>query len=38
MADLSYDKMLSATVICASNCDLDGKIQLKIDKALIDLI
>lgn len=26
---------IGATVICASNCDLDGKMQLKIDKALI---
>ena len=26
---------IGATVICASNCDLDGKTQIKIDKALI---
>lgn len=26
---------IGATVICASNCDLDGKTQLKVDKALI---
>lgn len=29
---------IGATVICASNCDLDGKVQLKIDKALINKI
>jgi hypothetical protein len=29
---------IGATVICASNCDLDGKIQLKPDTALIKKI
>ena len=29
---------IGATVICASNCDLDGKVQLKIDKALINKV
>ena len=29
---------IGATVICASNCDLDSKVQLKIDKALINKI
>lgn len=31
-------KNLGATVICASNGDLDGKIQLKADKALIEKV
>ena len=29
---------IGATVICASNCDLDGGVQLKIDKALISKV
>lgn len=29
---------IGATVICASNCDLDGKMQLEVDKALIEKV
>ena len=29
---------IGATVICASNSDLDGRVQLKIDKALINKV